>query len=52
ISRHHANFIVAEPGASASDVEQLLAEVRRRVFERSGLELEEEVVIWRRGDPS
>ena len=48
ISEHHANFIVTQPGATASDVLAVLEEARRRVFEESGLELEEEVVIWRR----
>ncbi|MHC4947243.1 MAG: UDP-N-acetylmuramate dehydrogenase [Planctomycetota bacterium] len=48
VSRHHANFIVTAPGATATDVIRLLEQVRRRVFEVSGLELVEEVVIWKR----
>ncbi len=50
VSRQHANFIVTEPGASARDVLKLLDVIRRRVYEKSGIELEEEVVIWRRGE--
>ena len=45
VSRAHANFIVAHPGAGADDIRLVAAEVRRRVFERSGVRLEEEVVL-------
>ncbi|MCH7601343.1 MAG: UDP-N-acetylmuramate dehydrogenase [Planctomycetes bacterium] len=48
VSTHHANFIVTNPSATASDVMRLLAEVRKRVFDHSGIQLEQEVVIWRR----
>ena len=48
VSRRHANFIVTEPGATADDVVQLLADIRHRVYEHHGIELEEEIVIWRR----
>ena len=50
VSDRHANFIVVDPGATAGDVIQLMDEVRRRVFDACGLELENEVVIWRRGE--
>ncbi|MCZ6812198.1 MAG: UDP-N-acetylmuramate dehydrogenase [Planctomycetota bacterium] len=50
ISRHHANFIITEPGAAAEDVLQLLDLVRRRVYEHAGIELQQEVVVWRRGE--
>jgi len=50
VSRQHANFIVVEPGAVAGDVIELLERVKRRVFQEAGLELEPEVVIWRRGE--
>lgn len=50
VSERHANFIVVEPGATAGDVIQLLELVRRRVFDACGLELEEEIVVWRRGE--
>ncbi len=52
VSRHHANFIVTEPGALAEHVLQLLEVIRRRVYDHCGIELEEEVVVWRRGDGS
>ncbi len=45
VSREHANFIVAHPGAGADDIRRVAAEVRRRVFEHSGVRLEEEVVL-------
>lgn len=50
VSPLHANFVVTKPGAKADDVLRLLAEIRRRVFEHAGLELEEELIIWRRGE--
>lgn len=50
VSTHHANFIVTKPGAKADDVLKLLEDIRKRVFEHAGIELEEEVVIWRRGE--
>jgi len=43
VSPLHANFIVNRGGATASDVASLLAEVRREVAERFGVELELEV---------
>jgi UDP-N-acetylmuramate dehydrogenase len=43
VSERHANFFVAEPGATAQDVFDLVAEVRRRVFDHSGVALETEV---------
>jgi UDP-N-acetylmuramate dehydrogenase len=49
VSQHHANFIVAEPGATAGNVLQLLELIRRRVYEHSGIELEREIVVWKRG---
>lgn len=44
VSGTHANFIVTSPGACASDVEQLIALVARRVREETGIELSAEVV--------
>jgi len=43
VSEKHANFFVAEEGASAQDVFDLVAEVRRRVRDMHGVELEPEV---------
>jgi len=45
ISRKHANFIVNVDGATADDVLALMAEMRDRVFQRFGIELEPEVRI-------
>ena len=50
ISHHHANFIVARPMARAEDVLKVLELVRRRVYEHCGVELQREVVVWRRGE--
>lgn len=43
VSEKHANFLVAEPGATAADILALAEEVKRRVREHSGHELVEEV---------
>nr|MCU0280867.1 UDP-N-acetylmuramate dehydrogenase [Acidimicrobiia bacterium] len=43
VSEKHANFFVAEAGASAQDLYDLVSEVRRRVRERAGVDLEPEV---------
>ena len=45
ISEKHANFIVNLGGATADDVLALMAEMRNRVFERFGIELEPEVRV-------
>jgi UDP-N-acetylmuramate dehydrogenase len=50
VSERHANFIVTKPGATASDVLKLLEEIRRRVYDKAGIELKEEIAIWRRGE--
>jgi UDP-N-acetylmuramate dehydrogenase len=50
VSDRHANFVVTKPGASADDVLKLLAMVKKRVFEQHGIELQEEIAIWRRGE--
>lgn len=44
ISRRHANFVVNRGHATAAEVRALANEVRRRVFERFGVELHEEVI--------
>ena len=43
VSDKHANFIQADPGASAADVWALIVDVRARVFERFGVVLTPEV---------
>jgi UDP-N-acetylmuramate dehydrogenase len=48
VSRLHANFLVADKGGRARDVIELIAEVTKRVRDRFGIELETEVVVWRK----
>ncbi len=43
VSAKHANFIQAEPGATAADVRALVAEVQRRVRDATGIELQPEL---------
>ena len=43
VSEKHCNFLVNAKQASANDLETLAEEVRQRVFENSGIELEWEI---------
>ena len=43
VSRRHANFFEAHPGATAQDVYDLVAEIRRRVAAATGIRLVPEV---------
>ena len=43
VSEKHAGFVINKSGAESSDVIELLREVRRRVFENSGVLLEPEI---------
>ncbi|MES9855848.1 MAG: UDP-N-acetylmuramate dehydrogenase [Sedimenticola sp.] len=45
VSMKHANFIINEGGARASEIEQLIEMVRQKVFVNSGIELQLEVHI-------
>jgi UDP-N-acetylmuramate dehydrogenase len=45
VSRKHANFIVADPGATSADVVRLIEVVRAEVAESTGVLLETEVKI-------
>lgn len=47
VSERHANFVVNEHGAKASDVLEVLELVRERVARDAGIELELEVRVWR-----
>lgn len=45
VSSKHANFIVNRGGATATDALQLIETIKQRVFETSGIRLEEEIVV-------
>jgi UDP-N-acetylmuramate dehydrogenase len=47
VSDRHANFFVNAGRASATDMLQLISEVRERVRRASGVSLEEEVIVWK-----
>jgi len=46
VSKQHANFIIAQEGATARDVLRLIGIIRREVAERFGVELELEIEVW------
>jgi len=43
VSQRHANFFVAEPGATAQDIHDLVRRVQERVLSRTGIALETEI---------
>lgn len=45
VSERHANFIVNEDNAKAEDIFNLIEEIKKRVFEKYGITLEEEINI-------
>jgi len=47
ISERHANFFVNRDHATAADILKLMDLVRERVLREFGVELEEEVIVWR-----
>jgi UDP-N-acetylmuramate dehydrogenase len=47
VSEKHANFVVNEKDATATDVLEVLGLVRERVVRETGVELELEVKVWR-----
>jgi len=47
VSDRHANFFVNAGNATAKDMLSLIEYVRGRVRERYGVELEEEVIVWK-----
>jgi UDP-N-acetylmuramate dehydrogenase len=52
VSPKHANFFQAEAGATATDVRQLVIEVRRRVLDATGVALEPELRMIGFDDPT
>jgi UDP-N-acetylmuramate dehydrogenase len=46
VSRKHANFILADPGATASDVLKLINIIRQEVYKKSEVYLELEIEVW------
>jgi len=46
VSERHANFIIAEPDCTSSDVLRLIELVRGQVRDRLGVELELELEVW------
>ena len=45
ISKKHCNFFVNNGNAKASDIEKLIEKVKKRVFEKTGVNLELEIKI-------
>lgn len=48
ISERHANFVITQEGATASDILELMDEVSARVRKAFGVVLEREVQVWQR----
>ena len=46
VSEKHANFIVNLGSATANDIRKLIDTIKRGVFEKTGVSLEEEVELW------
>ncbi len=46
VSDRHANFIVAQPGATASDILELIEQIRQRVWQQFGYELTLQIQVW------
>ena len=46
VSPKHGNFVLNRGGATADDIIGLIAEVKKRVYEATGVELREEIVVW------
>jgi UDP-N-acetylmuramate dehydrogenase len=47
VSERHANFLVNRFQATATDLLKLIDLIREKIFQAYGVELEEEVIIWR-----
>ncbi|HEY1375796.1 MAG TPA: UDP-N-acetylmuramate dehydrogenase [Gemmataceae bacterium] len=46
VSERNANYVVANPGTTARDVLRLMDLLRSKVRERTGIDLEPEIVVW------
>ena len=46
VSERNANYVVANPGTTARDVLRLIDLLKSKVHERTGIELERELVVW------
>lgn len=46
LSERNSNYVVAHPGTTAADILQLIDQVRERVKERTGANLERELHVW------
>jgi UDP-N-acetylmuramate dehydrogenase len=46
VSDRHANYVVAHPGASSSDVLALIEQIHQRVWQQFGYDLELQIQIW------
>ena len=47
VSERHANFIVNRDQATAADIFRLMEIIRERILKGYGIELEEEVIVWK-----
>jgi len=45
VSTQHANFILNKGGATSADIRALIEEIKKRVFEKKGVKLVEEVIV-------
>ncbi|MFQ5926749.1 MAG: UDP-N-acetylmuramate dehydrogenase [Terriglobia bacterium] len=50
VSERHGNFFVNRYGATADDLLALIDEVRGRILQAFGVELENEVIVWAHGE--
>ena len=46
VSDRHANFIIAHPGAKSSDVLQLITQIRQRIWQQYGYDLQLQLQVW------
>lgn len=46
LSERNANYVVAHPGTTARDVLRLIDLVRSKVLQATGVELQQEIVVW------